>query len=102
MAAPINVSYTPQVTGDHIICYQQIDPVNDGANFCCMLDTTPSTPGVPKVFQIPDVMIPSCDYSGTCTPYGGILSTTFNGYVAPVCNTGLQTPWTAPVVFLVV
>lgn len=96
---PINVTYTPQVTGDHIICYQQTSPVDDGGNFCCMLDTTPSVIGTPKVFQIPNVAAPSCDYSGTATPYGGSVETTFNGYVAPICNPSLQTAWAAPVVF---
>lgn len=98
MPTPITVSYTPQTTGDHIICYQQTAPVNDGANFCCMLDNTPSVIGVPKNFVIPDVEAPSCDYSGSATAYGGVVETTLNGYVAPVCNTDLQTFWTAPVV----
>ena len=98
---PIDVSYTPQTTGDHVICYQQVSPVNDGVNFCCMRDTTPSIVGVPKVFQIPDVAIPSCDEGGTVTPFGNLVDTTFNGYVYPVCNIALKTNWSVPVTFVV-
>ena len=99
MASPINVTYTPQTDGDHVICYQQTAPVNDGLNFCCMLDSTPSVVGVPKVFQIPDVEVPACDVGGSATAYGGILETTFNGYVYPLCDEDLDTTWAAPVTF---
>lgn len=96
---PINVTYTPQVTGSHIVCYQQNSPIDDGATFCCMLDNTPSIIGTPKVFQIPDVAFPSCDYSGSATALTPGIGTTFNGYVAPLCNPALKTPWTDPVIF---
>lgn len=99
MASPIQVTYTPQATGDHVICYQQTAPVDDVGNFCCMLDSTVSTPGVPKIFTIPDVEVPSCDYSGTATAYGGGAPTTFNGYVYPLCDENLKTSWDAPVIF---
>jgi hypothetical protein len=103
---PINVTYTPQIEGDHIICYQQTDPVVDGPNFCCMRDTTPSVVGVPKIFQIPDVAIPSCDEGGTASPFLEAATTTFNGYVYPACDLSeahdLKTDWTAPVVFVVI
>lgn len=99
MASPINVSYTPQAVGDHVICYQQTAPDNEGVSFCCMLDNTPSTPGVPKVFQIPDVEVPSCDAGGSATAYTPGVMTTFNGHVYPVCNSDLKTNWVAPVVF---
>jgi hypothetical protein len=103
MASPINVTYTPQVAGDHIICYQQTSPVADGPTFCCMLDNTPSTPTVPKVFQIPNVEVPSCDVGGSATAYTPGIETTFNGFVYPACdlsvNHDLKTDWTAPVTF---
>lgn len=97
-AAPIQVSYTPQTTGNHIICYQQTSPVNDGMNFCCMIDATPSFIGVPKTFTIPDVLFPACD-SGSATAWNGVDSTTFNGYVYPECNPALKTNWASPVTF---
>jgi hypothetical protein len=100
----INVSYTPQVTGDHIICYQQTAPIVDGANFCCMRDTTPSVVGVPKVFTIPNVVIPSCDESGTCSPLIPGVDTYFNGYVYPACDLSvdhdLRVQWATTVHFI--
>lgn len=100
---PIQVTYTPQTVGDHIICYQQINPVNDGVAYCCMRDTTASVVGVPKMFEIPNVAIPSCDESGSCTAYTALIETTFNGFVYPACdasvNHDLQTAWAVPVTF---
>lgn len=104
MASPIQVTYTPQTTGTHVVCYQQVSPIDDLANFCCMLDSTVITPamvGVPQIFTIPDVEVPSCDAGGTASPYLGIETTTFDGYVAPSCNLAMQTPWADPVVFVV-
>lgn len=98
-ASPIYVTYTPQVTGDHVICYQQTVPINDGLNFCCMLDSTPSVIGTPKIFTIPDVSIPACDVGGSVSPYVGADPTIFNGYVYPICDESLKTAWAAPVTF---
>jgi len=102
MPAPINVTYTPQATGDHVICYQQTSPIADGVNFCCITDTTPSTPGIPKIFVIPDVLLDCTGNGGGGTggtPWDGITETLFNGYVYPVCNPELKVTWAAQVQF---
>jgi hypothetical protein len=103
MAAPLYVSYTPQTTGDHVICYHQVSPVDDGVNFCCITDTTPSAVGVPKVFTIPDVLLDCAGNGGTGTggtPWDGGTTTNFSGYVYPVCNSDLKVTW-GPVQFAV-
>jgi len=102
MASPIQVTYTPQTTGDHVICYQQTSPVDDGANFCCLTDTTPSTVGVIKIFTIPDVLLNCAGNGGVGaggTPWDGASPTTFNGYVYPLCNPALKIAWIAQVQF---
>jgi len=104
MAAPINVSYTPQSTGDHVICYQQKSPIDDTVNFCCITDTTPSTPGTPKIFVIPDVELNCAGNGGVsigtgATVWDGITETLFNGYVYPICNSDLKVQWAAQVQF---
>lgn len=105
MANPIIVTYTPQTTGNHRICYKQTDPIND-PSYCCMIDTTVSTPGVPKMYTITDVGVTVCDSGGPVSPVGEDPDTyTYNGYVQPVCapddGVTLATVWAAPVDFIV-
>jgi len=105
MATSITVNYTPQTTGNHVICYQQTAPIDDGLNFCCLTDPTVITPalvGVPQVFVIPDIEI-ACAGVGSASVYVG-GEATFNGYVNPACDPSdpavIKTPWDAPVVLV--
>ena len=105
MATSITVNYTPQTTGNHIICYQQTSPIDDGLSFCCVTDPTVITPalvGVPQVYVIPDIEV-ACPGVGSASPYlGG--EATYDGYVYPDCETTdpptIKTDWDAPVVLV--
>lgn len=107
MAHPIYVTYTPQTTGSHRICYKQISPVND-ATYCCMLDNTVSTPGTPKTYVIADAGVTECDSGGPISPAGGASPSTgvfvYDGYVQPTCDPSdtYLVQWASPIEIVVV
>lgn len=102
MAAPLYVKYTPQVSGDHVICYQQTSPNDDGVNFCCFtVNITPGMIGFEQILTVPDVLLDCAGNAGTGTggtPWDGVTPTNFNGYVYPVCNPDLKVLW-GPVLY---
>ena len=98
----IDVTYTPQTTGCHTICYGQTSP-NTDAPLCCIVDNTPSIPGTPKTFTI-DVAVTPCDTGGPVSPVGPAPgSYVYDGYVQPCCAVGetLQVEWAIPVSFVI-
>lgn len=98
----IDVNYTPQTTGCHIICYGQTSPNTDDP-LCCMVDTTASTPGVPKTFSF-QVAVTPCNSGGPVSPVGPDPgSYVYDGYVRPCCapEGTLTTDWAVPVTFVI-
>jgi len=89
----ITVTYTPQSTGSHRICYRvQATPAN---TYCCEVDVTPSVIGVPKNYIItigafPCGSVPGVDLE-SCDPV------VYEGYVQPVCeeesSLAERSPW---------
>lgn len=90
----ITITYTPQQSTDsHRICYRvQATPAN---TYCCEVDATPSTIGVPKNFVItigafPCASVPPVD-TESCDPV------VYEGYVQPVCepesSLSQRAPW---------
>lgn len=94
----IEVTYTPETTGCHTICYGQTSPVVDTP--CCIIDNTVSTPGTPKTFLI-TVGVTACDTGGPASPVGEAPDTyTYEGTVTPCCGE-FPVAW-GPVDFVVV
>jgi len=80
--ATLTINYTPQYAGSHRICYRiQASPAN---SYCCLVDSTPSSIGVPKSYVInigasPCSGVPGVD-TESCDPV------IYEGYVQPTCD----------------
>lgn len=90
MSVSITINYTPGTNSDsaspaicHRICYRRSD-LSPSANYCCLIDYTASTAGVPKTFvitvhaapcsSVPDVALQDCETS------------VYEGYVQACCE----------------
>ena len=80
MSGEITVNYTPQTSIQHRICYRK----GASGDFCCLIDSTPSTIGVPKSFAFivgnpPCGIVPPPDTESCDTQ-------SYEGYVQPICE----------------
>lgn len=82
----IRVTYTPQVSGCHIICYGQTSPNTDVP--CCITDSTLSVVGTPKTFDI-SIGDAICDVGGGPVTYVQPIpdNQVYAGTVRPCCDT---------------
>jgi hypothetical protein len=79
----LSITYTPQYLGDHRICYRLQDLITPDA-YCCLIDTTPSIIGTPKVFVI-TISDPPCASVPGIDPES-CVNQIYEGYVQPVCE----------------
>jgi len=91
--ANITVTYTPQFAGTHRICFRIVQSPSNP--YCCAVDLTASTVGVPKNYIItigdpPCATIPDVDPE-SCDPIE------YEGFVQPTCvdedDLPSRTPW---------
>jgi len=102
----IDVSYTPETTGCHVICFHMklFVPAGGGGNlgpdveYCCVqdVDITPAMVGVSRVVQVDAGDDAECP--GNFTVVGAIGPNTpgtytYEGYVYPCCNPAITVAW---------
>ncbi len=93
MANNINVTYTPQTTGVHRICYRLLSgpgPIGPDPTYCCIEDIniTPAMVNVVRNAPAIDAGVTACDTGGPITVPGsnGAGDYVYQGYVQPVCD----------------
>ena len=110
-AYPIYVTYTPETTGCHHICYRLLSgpgPIGPDPTFCCFDDIVISAPqvGVPRTAPVIDAGVTACATGGPITVPGsnGPGEYIYEGYVQPCCDPGdgFKTNWSATVSYIVV